>query len=320
MLELRRSQRQQAAQYDANGRNYLAAELSYTDEEFQAWLASSTVQPHLHSWYNLCISNRRRYKQALGWIDAIDSMDSGESGYFYDEDGLQEDLLLDCLCEGNVAVVECGEESEFVAEDAQTSNWPTQKLWSRAAWRIVQNNCGQGQLFEEAVIKHPAAAYALAIDVLSIAYHSIACRQSDSVWHVIILGASGSLDSSPPNMLKEVALDRKDDHDGNEEASQIDTEMDDCTESEQDNDSDFELPQTPQRSKKATRVLTPSAPRKVRPAIPSRLRTNEWLQSLPDLDSGFEDMGTKNVDRAEDPMMVDEESGEVIKGYRRASE
>ncbi|KAI5368075.1 hypothetical protein Slin15195_G032090 [Septoria linicola] len=267
---LRRSARHQAASYDANGRDYLAGQLTMTRPGLEAWLFSPSVHQHLLLWYNLCVLGRRRYNEAAGWINF------GEGGYFYDEQGLEGNLLLLCLGEGNI---EKGTSSTTLFADAttNTNQWPAEQLWARAAWRVVQYNSGPGQIFEQAVFQHPAAAYALAIDVLCIAFHSIAYRQQESVWHELI---GASITSSTTTTA--IELDQSDETQDDEMASRI--EVDAVSLSDSDStcegaDSDFVAPKTPDRLGDS-RLATPNAPRKSSHQANRDARVRNWVDTL----------------------------------------
>jgi hypothetical protein len=292
MAGLRRSQRHHATSYDANGREYLASELKCTRANLEDWLSSPTVHPHLQSWHNICISGRRRYNNALQWLDG------GEKSYFYNKEDLEEDLLFLCLGEGNVSQLRNGDESVFAARNGDTHQLPTQTLWARTAWRIVQDNRGKYQVFEEAAIFHPAAAYAFAIDVLCISFHSIAYRKFDSVWHELILGGAPSESGSADTMDVEVARDQIDD-DSEEAAWQgeggIDLNTISVVSVKEQKDEDFVLPQTPERSRRVNRITTPSAPRKVARPGPWKAQTHNWLNSLPDSGRDFEVFATEDI-------------------------
>ena len=69
----------------------IASPTSWTRAKLEGWIASSTVQPHLQLWYQLCIASKRRFNDAVDWIN------TGEQGYFYNPNDLQEYLLLMCL-------------------------------------------------------------------------------------------------------------------------------------------------------------------------------------------------------------------------------
>lgn len=267
---LRRSARHQAASYDANGRDYLAVQLMMTREELEAWLRSPSVHQHLLLWYNLCVLGRRRYNEAAEWINC------GEGGHFYDEQGLEGDLLLSCLGEGNI---EKGASSATLFADAtiRTNQWPAEQLWARAAWRVVQYNSGPGQMFEQAVFQHPAAAYALAIDILCIAFHSIAYRSHDSVWHELI---GNPIPGSTTTTA--IELDQSDETRDDEMASRI--EVDAVSLSDSDStcegaDSDFAAPKTPDRSGDG-RLATPNAPRKSSLQAGRDIRVRDWVNTL----------------------------------------
>ena len=182
--ELRRSQR--LGTYDSNGRDYLSATLGWNRSKFEEWIYSTTVRPHLQDWYMLCITNRECFNDAVDWINA------GEKGYFYNESYLEEDLLFICLHAGNDGVIEKsgqGGNIDFVNFNS-TTNWNTHELWARAAWRVAQDNRGAGQIFHSAMKDQPAAAYGFAIEILCIIFHSVAFRGAGSVYLPLLKGGS----------------------------------------------------------------------------------------------------------------------------------
>ncbi|KAK5164549.1 uncharacterized protein LTR77_009755 [Saxophila tyrrhenica] len=189
--------------YDSNGREYLAGQLGCSRHDLEAWITSPTVQPHLRLWYQTCVSGARRFNDAIGWIN------SGENGYYYNPDGLDDDLLLMCLCEGSniTSSNEPGsalglDTASYANTTAKTDDWNTQELWARTAWRIVQANNGQGQMFAELIEKHPVARYAFVIDLLCLAFHSIAFRGRASAYEGLINGVGVPDSSSPSSKTK----------------------------------------------------------------------------------------------------------------------
>lgn len=114
------------------------------------------------------------------------------TGYFLQECNLEEDILLLCLGEGEQSSNEDadGEACGMYADTtARTCKWTTIELWARTVWRIVQNNCGPGTVFEKAMKFHPAAAYGVTFDILTLAFHNIASVGPESVWATIINSA-----------------------------------------------------------------------------------------------------------------------------------
>jgi hypothetical protein len=196
--------------YDSNGRDYLADKVGVTRIELESWITSPTVRPHLVLWHHICISGPRRFNHAIEWIN------TGEKGYFYNPEDLEEDLLFMCSGEGDLRA-ECEEKSDdervsYADKAAKTGNWITQELWARTAWRIVQDNTGQEQIFENLIKEHPAACYAFVIDLLCLAFHSIAFRGSASVYKQLILGNDTSLEQ-PEHLPKLSASESHDEDD-----------------------------------------------------------------------------------------------------------
>ncbi|UJO14364.1 uncharacterized protein CLAFUR5_02367 [Fulvia fulva] len=282
MAAVRRSRRSYATFYTTNGRDYLASEFGCSNEQLDAWLRSSTVRPHLQLWYKLCALGQRRFHEAVEWIER--GCHIGSKGYFYDpEDGLQVDVKLFCLAEGNIDASASYQISIYADPHVETYGWSTAELWARSAWRVVQENASPGGVFETMAKKHASRAYALVIDMMSIAFHSIACRRSTSVWEEIIgfvaketenataeftrnkmvIYLAGELDGDPNADRQEGGKGRL----GKKRAEDVALETSSVADSEattihdSDEDGDFEDPATP--STKATNVKTsPRAPKK----------------------------------------------------------
>lgn len=184
--ELRRSER--LGTYDANGRDYLSSKVGWSRPKFEEWLYSETVRPHLQSWYTTCITNKDRYNDGIDWIN------TGERGYFYNESDLEEHLLLMCLDVGKGGKdVKGGEgcgNTDFVDEEIDTTDWITQQLWARIAWRVVHGNCAEGQVFYDSVKNRPATAYGFVIETLCIIFHSVAFRGNGSVYLPLLKGGT----------------------------------------------------------------------------------------------------------------------------------
>lgn len=181
--------------YESNGRRYLADKLSeatgctYGVAELESIITAPSVRSHLQHWYRLCIEGQKRFNTAIEWIN------TGADGYFYNTSDLEEDLLLFCLCEGSGHDASGTETSVFGFADhaTKTEKWTTVELWARTAWRVVQalaikGGPGAGGLFELVLEKQPATAYAWAIDLLCLAFHSIAHRGVTSRWRDLIVG------------------------------------------------------------------------------------------------------------------------------------
>lgn len=177
---LRRSER--LGTYDSNGRDYLASCLGWSQWKLEEWLYSATVRSHLQQWYTTCIDSPKRFNDGVEWIN------TGAKGYFYNPTDLEEDILLMCLCAGKDGEAEEG--FDFAEPSTNTENWNTQDLWARTAWRIVHANRSEGQVFYPLTHDRPAAAYGFAIELLCIAFHSIAFRGADSVYLELLKGGN----------------------------------------------------------------------------------------------------------------------------------
>jgi hypothetical protein len=71
---------------------------------------------------------------------------------------------------------------------SKTSSWSVQELWAQIAWRIVEDNCNSGEAFAKSFRQSPAEPYAFVIEILCVAFHSIAHRSRNSIWDEIING------------------------------------------------------------------------------------------------------------------------------------
>ena len=180
---LRRSSRLEP--YDSNGRLYLADQIGWSRKQLDTWITSITVQPHLRLWYQISIGSPRRFNDAVDWIDG------GEDGYYYNPEGLEEDLLLLCLSDGDAdhdigGPLHDANAKSYDGMSLSTTDWPTQEIWARAAWRIVHSNKQPEQAFASSVNTHTAACYSFVIDLLCLAFHSIAHRGTASVYTSLI--------------------------------------------------------------------------------------------------------------------------------------
>lgn len=302
--ELRRSSRLHA--YDSNGRDYLADKLGFSRAELEEWITSPTVKPHLKLWYQLCIGNGRRFNDAIAWINERD----GE--YFYDEDLLEDDLVLMCLAEGDTdeedldIVLEEGRQA-YGNEKAKTTTWTTQNLWARTAWRVVQNNKGEDQSFEVHIKHHAAACYAFVIELLCLAFHSIAHRRSASPYESLINGSTTpGKDAKPTAQINESTSMAQEDSDASmastEHGSSSDSRMADHI---SENDSSPTTPDTPMTSD-----ISAS------PAVDEYLHADDQvmveqgeLSSNELSPEGFEDAGSM--------LYLVDENGLPITGYQR---
>ncbi|KAK5134488.1 hypothetical protein LTR08_006405 [Meristemomyces frigidus] len=214
-----------SAHDDPNGRVYLASLLSWPRHRLETWLTSPTVRPHLQLWYRLCISNSRRFNDAVEWIN------TGPKGYYFHTDDLEEDLLLMCLGEGNDGY-------DYVERKARTEWWITQEVWARTAWRIVQANAGEKEVFELMVEERPAGAYGFVIEVLCLAFHSIAHRGKGSCYVELING--GGCERAEEALQDETGMDDLVDDDDTESATTLSTVSDSTEMSDDSADLDFE--------------------------------------------------------------------------------
>ncbi|TKA72393.1 hypothetical protein B0A55_05865 [Friedmanniomyces simplex] len=229
--ELRRSARLNTQ--DSNGRDHLAALMpGWTRVKFEGWITSPTVRPHLQFWYQLCLASRGRFNDVVDWIN------TGKAGYFHNPRHLEEDLLLMCLCEGSPKTHEEGDEEEervLAKAETETAAWFTQELWARTAWRIVQANSGPGQAFEHMVQEVPAGAYGFVIEILCIAFHSIAFRGRASCYERLINGPACEKKTMYTTLGKQAEKFEDTEINASEELSDASTET-----SDHSSDLDFE--------------------------------------------------------------------------------
>ena len=195
---------------ESNGRDYLADTMGWTREELEEWVSSSSVKPHLQRWHQICVAGRNRLNDAIGWLS------TGNPEYYNNAEELEEDLLLMCLGEGTMDnqgdLGEGGEGESFRHADknVKTTEWTTQELWARTAWRIVQNNKGVGEVFEKRAEAHPAACYGFTIDLVCLAFHSIAFRGRASIWEQLINGSTtAETTKSDGNGLSRIYVDKQ---------------------------------------------------------------------------------------------------------------
>ncbi|SMQ47833.1 unnamed protein product [Zymoseptoria tritici ST99CH_3D7] len=296
-----------------------------TRTQLEQWLTSDTVLPHLVLWSKLCIDNPRRYNDASEWVNFVDGK------YFEDGGELEEDLLLACLAEGQSNAKGndegVGGSSVFADHNAKTALWCTQDLWARTAWRIVQDNSGPSEIFRRKIEHHPAFAYAVAIDILCLAFHSIAWRESASCWWVLINSASAQNESqiSLAQLINStitqqaMRLDQKTDTE-----SSVDSEMEYVELSDDDTvtmvtasdsvESEFADPESPftkDTSVSETSEVTPtrSHKKKLTTTASGIDAVQDWMDGLPPPGNGIEVDGTLR--------MIDEQ-GTPITGYRMA--
>lgn len=173
--QVRRSHRVKTI--DLNGRGYLSHQLGLTVGDLDIWLQSPHVQPHLQLWYKLCISGIKRYNYFLSLVN------SGE--FKNPERTFEEDMLFMCLGEGQTG------SERFEGDDNKTRAWITTEIWARTAWRIVHSNKEDNQLFHSLIDSHPVRCYSIVIDLLCLAFHSIAHREADSCYMKLIHRAPG---------------------------------------------------------------------------------------------------------------------------------
>lgn len=264
--------------------------MAWSRERFEEWLQSQSVKRHLLLWYHLCVKSPKRFNEAVEWIN------TGENGYFYNSSDLEEDLLLMCLDEGNIEDQQELEEDKasYADQKTLTHKWSTQEVWARAAWRIVQDNRGAGEAFEHAAINHAAAAYGFVIEILCIAFHSMAFRKWASVWEEIITGIGFTMLSSPDTpsaeddkMVDVVMRDQGQGEETEDDAGDDDADKMSIATSERStwiiSDSDFEEPVTP-NAKRSSHDSSPKAPRRgpamQEPISDGEERIRDWMSSM----------------------------------------
>ncbi|KAK4504873.1 hypothetical protein PRZ48_002836 [Zasmidium cellare] len=282
-LPARRSAR---VDYDSNGRNYLCSVTGWSREQLDQWLTSDSVRSHLQLWYSTCISSERRCNESIDWIN---------TGYYNDGGELEEDLLLMCMGEGGVVkdALQVGDPVVLLCAYSDTAivtaKWITQEVWARTAWRIVQSNTSPGDAFEETIYKHPAAAYAFAIDILCLAFHSIVYRETDSVWEGII-----NIAAAPPNPEVQNDVDSDDNSDVDMDAelcSNVSSNEGLTVDDGSDEDEDFMdvvEPVTPKSKVAARKTASPKASKKNKEKedavmgenIVVAMKVNDWMDRM----------------------------------------
>lgn len=168
---------------DSNGRVYLTSKVNWTIPQLHEWMQSPNIAIHLHEWFDTCIVNEKRSDDAIKWF----RRDGGQ--YYTNPQGLDRNLYDMCIradrrrptCERPLGLF-----YEFTCV-TNFRTWPTAKLWARTAWRIAKANVGH----------HPAwpilplddeGCIAFAIDVITLAFHSIVHRANYSVWLKLVSG------------------------------------------------------------------------------------------------------------------------------------
>ncbi|OQN97631.1 hypothetical protein B0A48_16495 [Cryoendolithus antarcticus] len=175
----RRTHRQH--HYHSNGRDYLASLLDWpAGSVLEDFLRSNSVLPHLRHWLRLCYETPHRFQEAVEWIN------TGPKGYYYNSGDLEEDLLLECLGHG-ASEGEAMEVERWSEEAAETGAWITQELWARTIWRVVRDSSQPGKWLEG---RREVEAYGFVSEVLCIAFHSLAFRGKESCYWGIIVGES----------------------------------------------------------------------------------------------------------------------------------
>lgn len=330
----RRSSRDTHGNYTSFGRDNLAEALGCSRAWLDSWLLSSKVHPHLVLWHSTCIERTRRFNEGVEWIN---------TGYFFEACNLEDDVLLLCLEEGpegseaDANGVKC---KSYADQTARTFKWTSVELWARSTWRIVQDNCGKGDIFEKAVKFHPAAAYGIVCDLLCVAFHNIAYVGPESVWANIINNARiPELPLTPPTgstsfeassiVARQIAMDLdpdtlslSDDGTVREEKMPDDDEVSNEASDEASDDSDFVM-ETPRKNRgRAGRMATPTAPVKASRGK-KRMRTPDNNEDTPSkkihrwMTTLASDENLK--EEADNMLKIFEESGAAITGYRSAA-
>lgn len=114
-----------------------------------------------------------------------------------------------CLGEGE----DGGGEVGYADESVKTGAWITQELWARTAWRIVHANRGSESrnVFEKLSASRPVAwSYGFVIELLCIAFHSLAFRGPASCWENLINGDDGPVESQGTTIDEAAVMDNYD--------------------------------------------------------------------------------------------------------------
>lgn len=287
---------------DSNGRDYLASLMpGWSRSKLEGWITSPTVRPHLQLWYQLCITSGRRFNDAVEWIN------TGEKGYFYREQDLEEDLLLMCLAEGSPGIAsEDGEDENGAYADRtiRTGSWITQELWARTAWRVVHANTGPGQAFEKTIDGHPAACYGFVVDLLTTAFHSIAHRREASCYEWLINGAPSRTKRIDPMILEEARC-----NEDTESVTSVETASSSTATTDHSSDLDFE-----HSSATSTKpVDIPKLPAEVDKSSVGAQLVRKWMAGL------MAEYATAPPLRQGELRLMDESGGHIT-GYRRAKD
>lgn len=165
---IRRSYRRKVI--DLNGRGYLSDQLGLSIEQLEAWTQSSGVKAALATWHRRCIEDAPTYNSILNMINA---------GVFETRNNkFEEELLLASI----------GEYSLY--EDEKTIESFAMDMWAEATRSIVKGSLDFLHIFSHLYRYHTARLFAIVIDMLCLAFHSIAHRENDSCWYIIIRGHS----------------------------------------------------------------------------------------------------------------------------------
>lgn len=215
------------------------------------------------------------------------------SGYFYIADGFEKDILQFCLAANDQAHERY---CFFVDRDyrtvAKTSSWSVQELWAQTAWRIVEDNCGSGEAFAKSFRQSPKKPYAFVIEMLCVAFHSIAHRSRNSVWVVKINAPPGA--AAPKSLTtSDLGDDREDSHAASDSGLEIgDEDGDECS-SGTFNDSAYE-------------ECTESED--------ERLEKQRVEEEEPSIELGAAIL-VRLCDASTQPLQMIDETGEAITGY-----
>ncbi|KAK5727158.1 hypothetical protein LTR15_003051 [Elasticomyces elasticus] len=291
--ELRRSARLKSD--DSNGRDHLASLMpGWTRTKLEGWITSPTVRPHLQLWYQLCVASPSRFNDGVDWVN---------TGYFYNPSDLEEDVLLMCLGEGHP--VDNGEHkvSVFADKEVETTTWITQECWARTAWRIVHANGSLGQAFGTIVETSPAACYGFVVEILCVAFHSIAFRDRASCYERLINGHP-----CQPGRAIGAISDRPEAEQDTESVADTDSDESSDDTSDHSSDEDFQEPSRG-RAPARKRVREPRV-RYDRNSVGAGV-VREWVRLFPKGET------SPRVLRLHELRMEDED-GRPITGYRSA--
>ena len=177
-LRPRRSPRKSSL--DLNGRGYLANLFGFPVSELEAWLQSEHVRPQLQEWYRLAVEDPDHYNYVLDLINQGVFEQTGNE--------FEEEILLTAFSEGD-DITQCVTSGKIDISELSTID-----LWTATVWGIASSSQDHIPTFHQLFNLQPLKGLSIVVDVLSIAFHSIAHRGNASCYHVLINGPRSGLE------------------------------------------------------------------------------------------------------------------------------